>query len=152
MPDARVQAAVDHWAPRFIAMGVDYNDFVRTTARVERWEEWIDAWTATAEEHLELARKGSAGRSAHTVHGGHDKHLRQTVIALLADRGLEEHESPGEATLQVVSGRVRLIAGDDVREAGPGDLVPIPPARHALAADEDSVVLLTVVKRLGHED
>jgi hypothetical protein len=28
----------------------------------------------------------------------------------------------------------------------------IPPTRHALAADEDSVVLLTVVKRLGHED
>src|SRR5689334_2662944 len=41
-------------------MGVDYNDFVSTTARVERWEEWIDAWTETAEEHLALAREAEA--------------------------------------------------------------------------------------------
>lgn len=45
-------------------MGVDYNDFVRTTGRIERWEEWLDAWTAVAEEHLELAEDAeSAGRS-----------------------------------------------------------------------------------------
>jgi pimeloyl-ACP methyl ester carboxylesterase len=60
MPDARVQAAIDHWAPRFIAMGVDYNDFVRTTGRIERWEEWLDAWTAVAEEHLERAAEAEA--------------------------------------------------------------------------------------------
>ena len=28
--------------------GVDYNDFVRTTARIERWEEWLAAWARTA--------------------------------------------------------------------------------------------------------
>ena len=62
--DPRVQAAVDHWAPRFIAMGVDYNDFVRTTGRIERWEDWLDAWTAVADEHLQLAEDAeSAGRS-----------------------------------------------------------------------------------------
>jgi quercetin dioxygenase-like cupin family protein len=105
-----------------------------------------------ADEHLGRAREDAAGRSAHTFFGGHDHRLRQTVIALLAGRRLEEHESPGEATLQVLSGRVRLTAGDDAREARLGDLVPIPPVRHALEADEDSVVLLTVVKRLGHED
>ena len=67
MPDARVQAAIDHWAPRFIAMGVDYNDFVRTTGRIERWEDWLDAWTEVAEEHLALAADAEAagrGRSA----------------------------------------------------------------------------------------
>jgi len=70
MPDARVQAAIDHWAPRFIAMGVDYNDFARTTGRIERWQDWLDAWTALADEHLELAadaeaagRKQSAGEA-----------------------------------------------------------------------------------------
>ena len=36
--DARVQAAIDNWAPRMVTQGVDYNDFVRTTARIERWE------------------------------------------------------------------------------------------------------------------
>ena len=63
MPDRRVQAAIDHWAPRFITMGVDYNDFVRTTARIERWEDWLAAWSAVAGEHLELAREAEeAGR------------------------------------------------------------------------------------------
>jgi len=65
--DPRVRAAIEHWAPRFIAMGVDYNDFVRTTGRIERWEEWLDAWSAVAEEHLELASDAEGaghGRSA----------------------------------------------------------------------------------------
>jgi 2,6-dihydroxypseudooxynicotine hydrolase len=67
MPDARVRAAVENWAPRFIAMGVDYNDFVRTTGRIERWEEWLDAWCSLADEHLDLAgaaEEAGRGRSA----------------------------------------------------------------------------------------
>jgi quercetin dioxygenase-like cupin family protein len=107
---------------------------------------------ALAEDHLRRAREDSAGRSAHTVYGGRDHRLRQTVIALLAGRELEEHESPGEATLQVLTGRVRLIAGESEQEAGAGELVAIPPARHALLSLEDSVVLLTVVMRLGGSD
>jgi pimeloyl-ACP methyl ester carboxylesterase len=65
--DARVRAAVEHWAPRFIAAGVDYNDFVRTTARIERWQQWLDAWEQTGEEHLALAAEAeerNRGRSA----------------------------------------------------------------------------------------
>lgn len=55
MADARVEAAVRHWAGRFIANGVDYNDFVRTTAGIDRWEDWLAAWTDTAERHVALA-------------------------------------------------------------------------------------------------
>ena len=55
MADARVQDAVRHWAGRLIANGVDYNDFVRTTAAVAAWEGWLDAWTDTAEMHMALA-------------------------------------------------------------------------------------------------
>src|ERR671918_404579 len=63
MPDARVQAAIDNWAPRMVSQGIDYNDFVRTTARIERWDEWLDAWTDTAELHLRLGREAEqAGR------------------------------------------------------------------------------------------
>jgi pimeloyl-ACP methyl ester carboxylesterase len=58
--DARVQAAIDHWGPRFITNGVDYNDFVRTTSGLERWEDWLDAWTQTAEVHLALAQEAQA--------------------------------------------------------------------------------------------
>jgi pimeloyl-ACP methyl ester carboxylesterase len=62
MADARVQAAIDNWGPRLIANGVDYNDFVRTTRSIERWEDWLDAWVATAEEHLALAEQAEARR------------------------------------------------------------------------------------------
>jgi 2,6-dihydroxypseudooxynicotine hydrolase len=38
-----------------IANGVDYNDFVRTTGSLRSWDEWLGAWTATAESHREVA-------------------------------------------------------------------------------------------------
>ena len=63
MPDARVQAAIEHWAPRMISAGVDHNDFVRTTRRIERWDQWLAEWSRTASEHLELAGQAeTAGR------------------------------------------------------------------------------------------
>jgi pimeloyl-ACP methyl ester carboxylesterase len=63
MPDARVQAAIDNWAPRMVSQGIDYNDFVRTTAKIERWEEWLGAWSDIAELHFRLAREAEeAGR------------------------------------------------------------------------------------------
>jgi pimeloyl-ACP methyl ester carboxylesterase len=67
VPDARVRAAVEHWGPRFVQAGVDVNDFTRTTARVERWEDWLDAWSQTAETHVELARDAEAAGRARTA-------------------------------------------------------------------------------------
>lgn len=98
-----------------------------------------------ADEQLAAARAASAGRSAHTVHGGHDHLLRQTVIALAAGRELAEHDSPGQATLQVLRGRVRVHTADEEWRGGPGDYLVIPRQRHGLHADEDAVVLLTVL-------
>jgi cephalosporin-C deacetylase-like acetyl esterase len=60
VPDARVQAAIDHWAPRFVQAGVDYSDFVSTTAGVDRWEDWHDAWVANADMHAGLAEEAAA--------------------------------------------------------------------------------------------
>jgi quercetin dioxygenase-like cupin family protein len=99
---------------------------------------------ALVDEHLAEARTSSSGRSARTLHGGQGHVLRQTLIALAAHRRLGEHESPGEATLQVLRGRVRLHAGDETWNGDVGDLVVIPPARHDLEALEDAAVLLTV--------
>lgn len=101
--------------------------------------------TRLADEHLEAARTSRAGRSAHTVHGGHDHMLRQTVIAMTAGTALAEHNSPGQATLQVLRGRVRVSAGPDTWTGDDGDLLVIPPQRHGLHADSDAVVLLTVL-------
>jgi quercetin dioxygenase-like cupin family protein len=98
-----------------------------------------------ADEHLEAARSARAGRSAHTVHGGHDHLLRQTLIAMTGGTELAEHNSPGQATLQVLRGRVRVNTADDSWQGGLGDLLVIPLERHNLRAEEDSVVLLTVL-------
>lgn len=102
--------------------------------------------TDLAREQLSIARTASSGRSAHTVYGGHERTLRQSVIAIASGRRLDEHENPGEATVHVLAGRVRLSASDDIGEGIAGDLLTVPDARHALEALEDSVVLLTVAK------
>jgi quercetin dioxygenase-like cupin family protein len=102
--------------------------------------------TALAREKLEKARSTSSGRSAQTVYGGHEHVLRQTLVALASGQIMDEHENPGEATLQVLAGRVRLVAGQTSWDGAPGDLLVIPPARHSVEAVVDSVVLLTVAK------
>jgi quercetin dioxygenase-like cupin family protein len=102
--------------------------------------------TALAHRQLERAREVSSGRSATTVYGGHEHTLRQTVIALAAGLSLEEHENPGEATVHVLTGRIRLAAGDTAWEGSPGDLIIVPNSRHTLEAIQDAAVLLTVAK------
>lgn len=90
---------------------------------------------------------GSGGaRAAQTVVGGHEKALRQTVIALAKDAALAEHANPGEATVYVLQGRVTLTAGGDSWEGREGDLLLVPDAPHSLTALADSAVVLTVVK------
>jgi quercetin dioxygenase-like cupin family protein len=108
-----------------------------------------ESLTALVRHHLETAATATSGRSAHTVYGGHEHVMRQTLIALMAGRRLDDHENPGEATLQVLHGRVTLVAGQNRWNGSPGDLITIPDSRHSLEAVEDSVVLLTVGKATG---
>lgn len=102
---------------------------------------------ATAREQLRKATQAPSHRAAETVYGGHDRSLRQTVIALVAGTSLAEHENPGEATVHVLTGRVRLGGDQAAWEGRVGDLIVVPDQRHTLEALEDAVVLLTVVKR-----
>jgi quercetin dioxygenase-like cupin family protein len=102
--------------------------------------------TDLAEEHLAAAHAAGSGRSARTVVGGHDRTLRQTLIALTAGQRLDEHENPGEATVHVLYGNVRMATGTDSRDVAAGELLVVPDARHSLEALTDCVVLLTVAK------
>ncbi len=102
---------------------------------------------ALAREQLKRAAVSGNGRSAETVVGGHEKVLRQTVIAMTKGAELAEHENPGEATLTVIVGRVELVGLDASWQGRAGDLLVIPDQRHSLRALEDSAILLTVAKR-----
>ena len=80
--------------------------------------------------------------------GGHDHRLRQTLIALTSGEELGEHDGPGEATLHVLEGGVRLTTATDSIELSVGDWTVIPDERHSLHALEDCAVLLTVAQTL----
>lgn len=91
---------------------------------------------------LAAASSVPARRAARTVHDG--LQLRQTALALLAGAELAEHESPPEATLLVLAGRIRLHGQGRHWDIDAGMLLPIPPERHSVTAIDDSVFLLTV--------
>jgi len=99
-----------------------------------------------ARQQLERAVDAGGGHTADTVFGGRENVLRQTVIGMVKGAKLAEHNNPGEATLQVLRGRVRLFSGDLSWDARTGDMIFVPDARHSLEALEDSAILLTVAK------
>jgi quercetin dioxygenase-like cupin family protein len=86
-----------------------------------------------------------AGRCARTILSG--SVMRAVVIALREGAEMAEHDSPPAATLYVIKGRVTLRSGEKRQQVYPGQLVPIPPQRHAVEAHADSAILLTVALR-----
>ncbi len=55
--DPRVESAIAHWAPRFVANGVPLTDFQEVTAGIAHWEEWCSAWSARAAIHEDIGRQ-----------------------------------------------------------------------------------------------
>jgi quercetin dioxygenase-like cupin family protein len=102
---------------------------------------------ALARQQMKQAATAGGQHTADTVYGGHEKVLRQTVIGMIAGARLAEHENPGDATVLILHGRVRLSTAGASWEAARGDLLIMPEGRHSLDALENSAVLLTVAKR-----
>jgi 2,6-dihydroxypseudooxynicotine hydrolase len=55
--DERVRAAIENWYPRFVANGVDINDFNRITAGISTWDQWCPAWCEWGAMHARLAEE-----------------------------------------------------------------------------------------------
>ena len=99
---------------------------------------------AVADDRLATAMAARSGRSSVTVYGRSGARLRQTVVALAPEREMGKHKSPGDGSLLCLRGRVLLRSDQSQAELGPGDMVAVPPQRHAVEALEPSVLLLTV--------
>src|SRR5947209_213743 len=114
-PDERVRVAVENWYPRFVANGVDINDFQRITANLEHWDDWCQAWSKWGAVHAELGEEAETDhfyrsaaqhfwQAAMLYHFGkfmffhcRDQHLaaHQRTVTLY-DRALPYMDPPGE--------------------------------------------------------
>ena len=98
--------------------------------------------TATADELVTDLPHHPAGRTARTVVSG--PVMRAVVLALRDGVEMAEHDAPPAATLYCIRGRVTLRTHEEEWTLEAGELVPVPPERHAVVAHADSAVLLTV--------
>lgn len=98
-------------------------------------------------KHLALAHDDPHGRSADIL--VRDGPLRQTLIAMVADTELGEHNSPPSASVLMLSGSVNVIAGDDEVTLRAGELRGLSRHRHSVTALEDAVFILTTVTGTG---
>jgi 2,6-dihydroxypseudooxynicotine hydrolase len=118
--DARVEAAISHWAPRFVANGVALSDFQEVTADLERWADWLPAWSKRAAVHEQLGRDALAagyGRSAgeHLTRAGVCYHFAKFV-------SVDDYEAMRAAHRKAVGCRQAALPHIDP----PGERVAIP--------------------------
>jgi dipeptidyl aminopeptidase/acylaminoacyl peptidase len=120
MRDARVEAAIAHWAPRFVANGVPLSDFHEVTGEVERWDDWCAAWSKRAAVHEKLGNEalGAGHRlsaSEHLTRAAVCYHFAKFVF-------VHDYEQMRAAHQKAVACRSAALAHLDP----PGERVEIP--------------------------
>jgi uncharacterized protein (DUF2249 family)/quercetin dioxygenase-like cupin family protein len=77
-----------------------------------------------------------------------DPVMRVVLVSMRAGQSLPEHASNGLVTVYAVAGRVLFYEGTECCDMQPGTLVRLAPGRpHRLEAEEDSRLLVTLVKQ-----
>jgi pimeloyl-ACP methyl ester carboxylesterase len=74
--DARVAAAIQHWAPRFVTNGVALSDFEDVTGTIASWNDWCAAWSKCAAVHEQMGREALANE--HFLSAG--EHLQRAGV------------------------------------------------------------------------
>src|ERR1700694_5840616 len=69
-PSNRVQVAAHHWRARFVANGIDVNDFDATVGKTTEWKDWGPNWRAQGEVHEALGSEAEQhGRTVSATAG-----------------------------------------------------------------------------------
>lgn len=120
--DAQVRIAVSHWAPRFVANGVDLSDFNTTLARIQTWSQWLTEWASTARGYEDLATTAEARGFAQTAaeawrraalcwHFGKFVFMEDPELARIAQQRLAEDYQKGMGSLEPPAVRVEIPYG-----------------------------------------
>jgi 2,6-dihydroxypseudooxynicotine hydrolase len=94
--DPKLEAVVSNWYPRFLANGIDWFDLARTLDAVTGWDDWADAWTATADRYEALGR--TALGEGHRVTAA--EHLRRAALTLQFAQFVLTDDPPRRRALQ----------------------------------------------------
>jgi 2,6-dihydroxypseudooxynicotine hydrolase len=118
--DPRVESAIAHWAPRFVANGVILADFEEVVAGIERWEDWCSAWSARASVHESLGREALA--AGHSLSAG--EHLTRAGVYYHFAKFLFVHDPVQMRAAHMKSVACRQLALPHL--VPPGERVQIP--------------------------
>lgn len=134
--DVRVHTAIANWAPRFIANGIDLNDFQRVTARIQQWEDWCTEWTACGAMHEQMGEEAEAHQryesaAYHLFHAAMAYHFGKFLAVAFPDQLRHAHE-------RTVACYARALPLFDI----PGERIAIP--------YEDGVTLWGILRKPAH--
>ena len=120
MPDALVQSAIAHWAPRFVANGVALTDFEEVTASIEKWDDWCGAWSDRAAQHEAMGREALAAGTF--ISAG--EHLQRAGVYYHFAKFVFVHDVPQMKAAHMKAVECRRLALPHIDP--PGERVAIP--------------------------
>lgn len=144
--DPRLDAAIAHWGPRFVANGVVLTDFEEVTHSLRSYDDWCSAWSKRAAHHESLGHEALS--RGHTLTAG--ECLQRAAIYYHFAAFLFVHDVPQMKVAHMKAVECRKAALQHLRP--PGEYVQIPfegtmlsgILRKPIGYDKPPVVLMAV--------